>query len=99
MCIFADDSDHLSFLIGFVAHPTSDMSAGTIKRARDLVASEDFSITNESMHQDCHKELKRQAFICGYHIKHFLSLRKHYMEEIAANKAELDNFHDEMDAE
>ncbi|KAJ7816478.1 hypothetical protein B0H13DRAFT_2380378 [Mycena leptocephala] len=46
-----------------------------------------------------HKELKRQAFICGYRIKHFMSLRKFYLEEIAANKAELDDFHDEMDAE
>ncbi|KAJ7820127.1 hypothetical protein B0H13DRAFT_2378004 [Mycena leptocephala] len=80
------------------SHPTSDVSAGTIKRARDLVASEDFSITNESMHQTATRSLNVSLHL-RYHIKHFLSLRKHYMEEIAANKAELDNFHDEMDAE
>ncbi|KAJ7921274.1 hypothetical protein B0H13DRAFT_2318624 [Mycena leptocephala] len=81
------------------SNPTSDVSSGTIKRARDLVESEDFAVTSERMHQDRHKELKRQAFICGYRIKHFMSLRKFYLEEIAANKAELDDFHDEMDAE
>jgi hypothetical protein len=36
------------------------------------------------------KELKRQAYICGYHIKHFLLLRKHFIAEMAANQAELD---------
>jgi hypothetical protein len=85
--------------LDFVANPTSDVSSGTIKRTCDLVDSEDFSVTNEGMHHNRHKELKRQAFICGYRIKHFLSLRKHYMEEITANKAELDDLHDEMDAE
>jgi hypothetical protein len=84
--------------LDFVANPTSDVSSGTIKRARDLVESEDL-VASERMHQDRHKELKCQAFICGYHIKHFMSLHKFYMEEIAANKAELDDFHDEMDTE
>ncbi|KAJ7896844.1 hypothetical protein B0H13DRAFT_2338131 [Mycena leptocephala] len=65
------------------SNPTSDVS----------------SVTSERMHHDRHKELKCQAFICGYRIKHFMSLHKFYMEEIAANKAELDDFHDEMDAE
>jgi hypothetical protein len=86
--------------LDFVANPTSDVSSGTIKCTRNLVDAEDFSVTNERMDHDCHKELKLQAFICGYRIKHFLSLRKYYMEEIAANNAELDDLQDaEMDAE
>jgi hypothetical protein len=74
----------------YVVNPTSDVSTSVVIRARNLVEAEDFPTTDEEMLHARRKELKRQAYICGYRIKHFLSLRKHFIAEMDANQAELD---------
>jgi hypothetical protein len=79
-------------------NPERDVAQEVYDRSAQIAASDKFLATDPEMLKRRIQELKRQSFICGYKLKHFLALRDHFIKELEQTCSE-DLLYDDQDAE
>lgn len=81
----------------YLGNPERDVSQEVLDRAAVIAASDKFLPSDGEMLRRRIRELKRQSFICGYKLKHFLALREHFVKELEQTCSE-DLIYEDQDA-
>lgn len=63
------------------------MSDEILDHARQLALPDDAPAPDSRTRRRQEKDLRRQIYVCGYKLKHFLSLRAFYMKQLEKHRA------------
>jgi hypothetical protein len=69
-------------------HPPQDVSSDIIDRAQSITETDDLQVKTTREFARLEKNLKREVYVCGHRLQHFLSLRTHLVEELNTLRAD-----------
>ncbi|KAJ7845189.1 hypothetical protein B0H13DRAFT_2363828 [Mycena leptocephala] len=69
-------------------HPPQDVSSDVIDRAQSITETDDLQVKTTREFARLEKNLKREVYVCGHRLQHFLLLRTHLVEELNTLRAD-----------
>jgi hypothetical protein len=83
-----------SYFLPISDRPTNDVSRDVIDRAQSITETDALQVKTAGDFSRLEANLKREIYVCGHRLQHFLSLRTHLVEELNTLRSDWSKNHD-----